>query len=182
MEQIMSLAQSLGGGNPPSSPPPNDEPKTEQKDSSLWRCQCGAFTKFENAKVMLKEIKRAGFEAIMIKVGKFYKIQVGAFSVKKNAENQLKKLEKAGFDGFITQQTGTIINVPETVEYYPKYTGESYGVDTVFKAIGVPEIYRGNPKNRKPVATANGIKNYTGTAEQNKKLVSLAKQGELKKP
>ncbi len=69
------------------------------------------------------------------------------------------------------------------VSYYKKYTGESYGIDTVFAAIGVPEIYRGNYKNRRPVAKANGLgSNYTGSANDNLKLISLAKQGKLKKP
>ena len=36
-------------------------------------------------------------------------------------------------------------------------------------------------EERKPVATKNGIKNYEGTAEQNNKLISLAKSGKLKK-
>ena len=67
------------------------------------------------------------------------------------------------------------------VGYYPKYTGNSYGIDTVFKAIGVPEKFCGNPKNRKPIAEANGISNYTGTASQNTRLIALAKEGKLKK-
>lgn len=67
------------------------------------------------------------------------------------------------------------------VRYYPKYTGKSAKLDTVFKAIGVPAAYRGNWKKRKPVAQKNGISNYTGTAQQNLKLISLAKAGKLKK-
>lgn len=65
--------------------------------------------------------------------------------------------------------------------YYPKYTGNSYGVDTVFRAIGVPDKFCGSWSKRKPVALANGISNYKGTATQNTKLISLAKQGKLKK-
>ena len=152
-----------------------NEPK---KETVYYRVQLGAFLKRENGENMLSKVKKAGFEAIMVKIGNYYKIQVGAFTVKKNAENQLKKLEAAGFDGFVTTQAGTIVAVDS---YYPKYTGNSYGIDTVFEAIGVPSIYRGEPKNRKPVAAANGIKNYTGTAAQNKKLVTLAKEGKLKK-
>lgn len=66
-------------------------------------------------------------------------------------------------------------------EYYPKYTGSSYGIDTVFAAIGVQTVYRGSWKNRKTVAAKNGISNYTGTAAQNTKLITLARQGKLKK-
>lgn len=150
----------------------------ESKNDALYRVQVGAFSSLDNGKAMLKKVKAAGFEAIMIQIGKYYKIQVGAFSVKKNAENQLSKLKQAGFDGFVTQQVGKV--VVETT-YYPKYTGNSYGIDTVFKAIGVPDKFYGSYKNRKSVATANGISNYTGSAEQNKKLIELAKQGKLKR-
>lgn len=65
--------------------------------------------------------------------------------------------------------------------YYPIYTGNSYGIDTVFRAIGVPEKFCGNYKNRKPIAIANGISDYQGTATQNTSLISLAKQGKLKR-
>ena len=69
----------------------------------------------------------------------------------------------------------------KTTSYYKKYTGKSSRVDEVLKAVGVPEKYRGTWKKRKPVATKNDIKNYEGTATQNNKLISLAKQGKLKK-
>lgn len=65
--------------------------------------------------------------------------------------------------------------------YYSKYTGDSYGIDTVFAEIGVSAIFRGNWKNRKTIAEANGISNYTGTAEQNTKLIELARNGKLKR-
>jgi hypothetical protein len=70
---------------------------------------------------------------------------------------------------------------PAPSPYYPKYTGASGRVDEVFKAIGVPSQYIGAWKKRIPVANANGVKNYTGTAKQNGTLVSLAKKGTLKK-
>lgn len=80
---------------------------------------------------------------------------------------------------------GRLKKVGDTVNthdiYYPMYNGNSYGIDTVFAAIGVPAIFRGNWKNRKPIAAANGISNYTGTAQQNNMLMSLARQGKLKK-
>ena len=79
------------------------------------------------------------------------------------------------------EETKKETNTKKTTDYYSKYTGKSAKVDEVFKAIGVPSKYRGNWKNRKPVATKNGIKNYEGTAEQNNKLISLAKSGKLKK-
>lgn len=68
-----------------------------------------------------------------------------------------------------------------TVSYYKEYTGKSNKIDVVFKTIGVPSAYIGSYSKRKPVAKKNGISNYTGTSSQNLKLISLAKQGKLKK-
>lgn len=68
-----------------------------------------------------------------------------------------------------------------TSAYYPKYTGTSSGIDAVLRAIGVPDKFVGSWAKRKPVAVKNGITNYTGTAAQNIKLRSLAKEGKLKK-
>lgn len=65
-----------------------------------------------------------------------------------------------------------------STSYYKKYTGKSVKIDEVFKAIGAPY---GSYTKRKPVATKNGIKGYTGTASQNTKLINLAKTGKLKK-
>ena len=64
--------------------------------------------------------------------------------------------------------------------YYSKYTGTSYKIDEVFKAIGVPSEYIGNKTKRNPIAVANGYNDYSGTYEQNSGLINLAKQGKLK--
>jgi hypothetical protein len=68
------------------------------------------------------------------------------------------------------------------VVYFPKYTGKSLLIDAVLKAIGVSEAMRGSYKKRTPIATANGIKNYKGTATQNLAIINLAKKGKLVKP
>ncbi len=70
-------------------------------------------------------------------------------------------------------------NLKET--YYPKYNGTSGQVDTVFKAIGISNQYIGKWSLRKPIAIANDIENYVGSAVQNIKLINLAKQGKLKR-
>lgn len=67
------------------------------------------------------------------------------------------------------------------ISYYAKYTGSSSKIDTIFKKIGVPSKYYGSYTKRKPIAKANGISDYEGTASQNVKLINLAKQGKLKK-
>ncbi len=69
----------------------------------------------------------------------------------------------------------------DTAGYYKKYTGKSIHINDVFKAVGVPEKFRGGYMKRKPVAVRNGIANYKGTKSQNLKLIKLAKAGKLKK-
>ncbi|MCI8709066.1 MAG: hypothetical protein HFG98_05925 [Dorea sp.] len=69
----------------------------------------------------------------------------------------------------------------DTAGCYKKYTGKSIHINDVFKAVGVPEKFRGGYMKRKPVAVRNGIANYKGTKSQNLKLIKLAKAGKLKK-
>ena len=69
--------------------------------------------------------------------------------------------------------------------YYPQYTGGSQRVDEVLSAIGAKSDYDMTQTKpylrRKPIATANSIKNYTGTAAQNNKIIKLAKDGKLRR-
>lgn len=69
--------------------------------------------------------------------------------------------------------------------YYPKYAGDSPRIDDVMEAIQATVDYDylvDTPwRKRIPIALANGIKKYTGTAAQNTKLINLAKTGKLKK-
>lgn len=142
-----------------------------EEPNVIYCVQIGAYSEIANAEKQLKAIKAKGFtDAYIKKVDQWHKVQVGAYSVKENAERMLAKVRKAGFEAFIA-----------TMNYYSKYVGTSSDIDAVFKAIGVPEKFRGSWGKRKPVATANGIANYTGTATQNAKLVNLAKVGKLKK-
>lgn len=70
-------------------------------------------------------------------------------------------------------------------KYYPKYTGDSPRVDEVLSAIGANADYDMKQTKpylrRKPIATANTIKKYTGTAAQNIKIIKLAKDGKLRR-
>lgn len=86
--------------------------------------------------------------------------------------NGLTKRRKAERELFLTKVFAS---------YYPKYGGSSTSVDIVLKSIGVESKYIGSWTSRKPIATKNGISNYTGTIEQNVKLISLAKSGKLKR-
>lgn len=75
------------------------------------------------------------------------------------------KLKKAGSTGSTSSGTS----------YYKAFNSTSI-VDGL-KSIGVDSSF----SNRKKIAVANGISNYTGTAAQNSKLCNIAKQGKLKK-
>lgn len=67
-------------------------------------------------------------------------------------------------------------------KYYKKYTGKSTQIDVVFKAIGVPEKYRGSADKRRPIAKKNGyLIGYKGTTKQNLALIKKATKGKLKK-
>lgn len=97
-------------------------------------------------------------------------------------------LKKAGYDYDKVQDEvkKQLKSAEKKVEYYGKYNGSSASIDVVFKAIGVPSKYIKDKKGekasvRKPVAAANGISTYKGTAAQNNKLINLAKKGKLKK-
>ncbi len=62
--------------------------------------------------------------------------------------------------------------------YFKKYTGTSGSIVVALQAIGVDSSFN----YRKKIAGANGISSYSGTAQQNTKLLSLLKNGQLKKP
>ena len=65
-----------------------------------------------------------------------------------------------------------------TVTYYPKYTGTSLSIVQALKDVGEKDW---SFAHRKKIAEANNIKNYKGTAPQNVQLVTLIKDGKLKK-
>lgn len=62
------------------------------------------------------------------------------------------------------------------IRYYKKVTGETFV--QVLKKLKVNSSFA----FRKKIAEVNGIKGYTGTEEQNQKLLALVKKGKLKRP
>lgn len=64
---------------------------------------------------------------------------------------------------------------------YPSYVGDSENLDNIMDTIGAKADYE-SWRARIPIAEANGITNYTGTAQQNLKLIDLAKTGKLRRP
>lgn len=59
--------------------------------------------------------------------------------------------------------------------YYPKYNGKSGSIVTALNSLKI----NSSLANRKNIAKKNGINLYTGTAEQNTRLLSLLKAGKL---
>jgi hypothetical protein len=71
----------------------------------------------------------------------------------------------------------TSVSSTSTV-YYKKYTGASTSLVDALVSIGVTDT---SLTNRKAIAKVNGISAYSGSAEQNTKLLELLKNGKLKK-
>lgn len=105
--------------------------------------------------------------ATLEEVAANFPIYWGSNVAYKNALINRRKKEQALF-----------ISAPSINVYYPKYTGSSNLLDTIFRAIGAPY---GNVAKRRPVAQANGILGYSGTYSQNVTLIKLAKVGTLRR-
>lgn len=87
------------------------------------------------------------------------------------------KLTAAGYD---YEKIQSLVNAlsgggAPKLYYYPKYSGSSTSIVTALKAVKVDS----SMANRKKIATANKIKDYSGTAAQNTQLLALLKQGKL---
>ena len=81
--------------------------------------------------------------------------------------------------GLENKVSTSVNNTSKKVKYYEpikSYKGNSF-VDAL-KKRGV----NASMTFRKKIASVNGIKNYTGTAKQNEKLLHLMKKGKLVKP
>lgn len=85
--------------------------KEEASGNVLYRVQLGAYAVKENAEKQYRNIKAAGFDAFITKIGSLYKIQVGAFSKRANAVALLEKVKAAGYDAFITTTGGSFVPV-----------------------------------------------------------------------
>ena len=88
------------------------------------------------------------------------------------------KLGIEGYTGTAAQNTQMLNMLRGTeVSYYLACNYSGTSIVEGLKTIGVDSSY----SNRKKIANANGIENYTGTAEQNTQMLDLLKQGKLKK-
>lgn len=64
------------------------------------------------------------------------------------------------------------------VKYYPQYFGKDTSIVNALVSLG----QNASKEQRKKIAAANGIQDYTGTAKQNTTLLSLLKKGLLIMP
>ena len=62
--------------------------------------------------------------------------------------------------------------------YFPKYTGTTVSIVNALQALKIDSNYN----YRKSIAKVNNIINYSGTPEQNTRMLSLLKEGKLVKP
>lgn len=67
--------------------------------------------------------------------------------------------------------------VQSTTAYYPRYTGTSTSIVAALNAVGVNSSYA----TRKLIAKENGITGYVGYAKQNTQMLTLLKNGKLKR-
>ena len=97
-----------------------------------------------------------------------------AKSVKK-VESNTNKIKKAVAPA---KSKATAKTTPKTKsKTIKKTTYKGNSIVDGLKSVGVNSSY----DNRKKIAQANGIKNYTGTAKQNTELLNKLKKGTLKK-
>ena len=99
-------------------------------------------------------------------------------TVNQNTNNISTQISSVGKKVNTVNNTTVNNSKKSTKKYYKKtsYSGKSF-VDAL-KKRGV----NSSMSFRKKIANANGIKNYTGTAKQNTKLLNLMKKGKLVKP
>ena len=87
----------------------------------------------------------------------------------------LKRRREAEHNLFLTPVKEERPMEKENIVYFKKYTGKKEGIVAILDDKG----YDSSFESREKIAKLNGIKNYTGTAEQNTKMVKLIREGKL---
>lgn len=99
-----------------------------------------------------------------------------------NAHNMAVAIAKGLGVNTVIQPTPQPTPTPQPVQtnsnYYPKYVGNTTSITTALANVGEKDT---SLNNRKKIASANGISNYSGTAQQNTAMLNLLKQGKLLK-
>ena len=87
----------------------------------------------------------------------------------------LKRRREAEHNLFLTPVKEEKPMEKENIVYFKKYTGKKEGIVAILDDKG----YDSSFESRKKIAKLNGISDYTGTAEQNTKMVRLIREGKL---
>ena len=127
----------------------------------------GLVYKVEGGKVYTIEGNTSGANGV---------IDNGGGVAKKSYAKSYSRILGYGRPDYSIVNSATSAKTNSTKSYYKKYTGSSGSIIDALKAVGVKDT---SLANRNKIATKNGIKNYTGTVEQNVKLLKLLKQGKL---
>lgn len=119
-------------------------------------------------------------------VGNIDKLTINGSRTKKEIADAMLRYTHSGgkeLKGLVRRRTmeRDLFLSCDNVTYYSKYVGTDRNIDTIFRKIGVESKYIGSYVARKPLAIINGISNYTGSYNDNTKLILLAKQGKLKR-
>lgn len=127
---------------------------------------------------VINVIKNQGISACLIENG-FIGDKDDMDLLHRDMDLYASKIAKGVVNGFGLKKGSSKPSEPTkpSVSYYKKYTGNSGSIVDALKSIGVNSSFG----NRKKIAKVNGIHDYKGTSSQNEKLLSLLKQGKLKK-
>ena len=79
----------------------------------------------------------------------------------------------------LRNQSSTSTPTPAPITSY--YQGKQAGGTSIVNALNAIKV-DSSLNHRSKIAKANGISNYTGTAQQNTQMLNLLKQGKLKRP
>ena len=119
-------------------------------------------------------------------VGNIDKLTINGRRTKKEIADAMLRYTHSGgkeLQGLVRRRTmerDLFLSCDKT-RYYSKYVGTDRNIDTIFRKIGVESKFIGSYVARKPLAEINGVSNYTGSYNDNTKLILLAKQGKLKR-
>lgn len=95
-----------------------------------------------------------------------------------NGEERKRRLEEAGYNyQDVQNRVNEKLKANKPSPYYPAVKTNTVSIVDALNSIGVNSSF----DNRKAIAIKNGVRNYTGTALQNKKLLDKLKAGKLKK-
>lgn len=78
-----------------------NEVSKPKPDNKLYRVQVGAFSKKDNAQRLVNDLKKKGYDAIIVQDGGLYKVQTGAFGKRENADKLVSQLKAAGYEALV---------------------------------------------------------------------------------